>query len=111
MAMNDVTPGKKVELQVYAQDVPVLREQGQNLVSALRGRMIQPQDRIYFQNLLLDVKSTKPKGMVRVMDKTAIKISLVDQPVSLACPQCGYQHKTYSDRCGSCGQDLKVVAL
>lgn len=111
MESTQAIAGKKVKLEVFAEDAPGLREQGMDLFKALQGQTIKPDDHVRFGKFLLDVKATKPKGPVTIMGNTAIKMSISKKPVVMSCPHCGKQQEGMLATCMECGQELDLVSL
>lgn len=112
MTTTEAVPGKKVKLEVFAEDAPILREQGQQFWNALIGKTIRPEDHVVFGKMILDVKATKPKGPIKVMKDTAIKMSVAKQRPTLACTHCGEVHQSpEQNTCTNCGANLEAVTL
>ena len=109
--MSEVLPGKKVKMEIYAEDAPVLREKGQDFQQAIIGKTIQPEDQVLFNDVLIGVTATKPKGPVQVNKNTAIKMSISKKPMMLTCSNCGKQLQSHSDNCPGCGTAVQVVEI
>ncbi len=108
---TEVLPGKKVKMEIYAEDAPVLREKGQDFQQAIIGKTIQPEDQVMFNDVIIGVTATKPKGPVQVNKDTAIKVSITKKPMMLTCSHCGQDLQRYSPTCPGCGTNLQVVAI
>jgi hypothetical protein len=108
---SEVLPGKKVKMEVFAEDAQVLREKGQDFQQAIMGKTVQSEDQVLFHDVLIGVKDTKPKGRVEVNKNTAIKMSISKKPMMLTCPNCGQAMQRYSPTCANCGTELQVVAI
>lgn len=111
MTTTQALPGKKVKLAVWAEEAGILREQGQAFSMALMGKTIGPQSLVSFGDVLLGVKGTKPKGPIKVVKNTAIKMSVTKERPTITCPGCGQVHTTASNACQECGTPLDVVTL
>ncbi|KMY67461.1 hypothetical protein AAU61_11555 [Desulfocarbo indianensis] len=107
----DVLPGKKVKMEVYAEDAQILREKGQDFQQAIIGKTLGPDDQVLFHDVVIGVTATKPKGRVQVNKDTAIKMSLSKKPMMMVCANCGKELSRYSPTCQECGTEMKVVAL
>lgn len=108
---TEVLPGKKVKMEIYAEDAQVLREKGQDFQQAMMGKTIKPKDQVLFNDVLIGVKATKPKGRVQVNQDTAIKMSISKKPMMLTCSHCGQELGRYSPKCTGCGSATDVVAI
>ncbi len=108
---DEIMPGKKVKMEIYAEDAQVLREQGQAFQQAIMGKTIQPEDQVLFNDVLIGVKATKPSGRVQVNRDTAIKMSISKKPMMLTCSHCGQELQRYSPTCTGCGTAMQVVAI
>lgn len=108
---TEILPGKKVKMEIYAEDAEVLREKGQAFQQAIMGKTIQPEDQVLFNDVLIEVKATKPKGPVQVNKNTAIKMSISKKPMMLTCSHCGQQLERYSPTCIGCGTAIQVVTI
>lgn len=111
METTQAQAGKKIKLEIFADDAANMREQGQAFGNALLGKTVKPQSQVRFGDMLLDVKATKPKGPVLVGKNTTIKMSVTNQKPSLTCSSCGQVHQGSEDSCESCGADLDVLSL
>ena len=111
MTTTQSMPGKKVKLEVYAEDAPGLREKGSDFFAALQGATISPQDQVLFGSYLIDVKATKPKGAIQVVKDTAVQVTISKKPVRLTCASCGREQDGLSDTCSQCGSQLNLVSL
>jgi hypothetical protein len=109
--MSEVLPGKKVKMEIYAEDAQVLREKGQDFQQAIIGKTIQPEDQVMFNDVIIGVTATKPKGPVEVNKNTAIKMSISKKPMMLTCHHCGKQLEHYSPTCVGCGTAIQVVTV
>lgn len=109
--MSEVLPGKKVKMEIYAEDAQVLREKGQDFQQAIIGKTIQPEDQVVFGGVILGVTATKPKGRVEVNRNTAIKMSISKKPMMVTCRHCGKALERYSPTCPGCGTAVQVVAI
>jgi hypothetical protein len=109
--MSEVLPGKKVKMEIYAEDAPVLREKGQAFQQAIIGKTLQPEDQVMFSDVIIGVTATKPKGPVQVNKDTAIKMSISKKPMMLTCPHCGQDMQRYSPTCPGCGTETQVKAI
>ena len=111
MQQAEAIQGKKVALQVSAQDAPALRERGQDFFKALNGKTIKPNDQVRFGDVLLWVEATKPKGTVRIGQNTKVKISISKKELRPACPSCSQQVQRGDQVCPQCGAELPVVEV
>lgn len=111
MTTTQAAPGKKVQLEIYSGDAGGLRERGQAFFEALQGQVVKPDDQVIFENLMLSVKGTKPKGPVQVGRQTAIKMSISKAPLSLDCPKCGHSHNEPQSNCTQCGTGMGLISL
>ncbi|MBU1274987.1 MAG: hypothetical protein KJ720_06380 [Proteobacteria bacterium] len=111
MPQTEVVQGKKVALMVSAQDAPMLRERGNDFFKALRGKTIKPNDQVLFDEVLLWVEATKPKGVVRIGDNTKVKISISKKELRPSCPSCSQEQQQGEMVCSNCGTDLPVVTV
>ncbi|MCB2193957.1 MAG: hypothetical protein KQI62_20450 [Deltaproteobacteria bacterium] len=111
MQQAEATQGKKVALQISAQDAAALREKGQDFFQALRGKTIKPNDQVRFGDMLLWVEATKPKGAVRINEKTKVKISIAKKELSPSCASCSQEVPQGEQVCPQCGSTLPVVEV
>lgn len=109
--MSEVSPGKKVKMEIYAEDAQVLRDKGQDFQQAIMGKTIQPDDQVLFNDVLIGVKATKPNGPIQVNKDTAIKMSISKKPMMLTCSHCGQELERYKPNCTGCGMAVDVVAI
>jgi hypothetical protein len=108
---QQVTTAKKVQLEVHSAQADALREKGQDFMAALQGKMVKPNDSVVFGQMILDVKSTKPKGPVLIGKRTAVKMSISSKPMVLSCPGCGHVHDSPVESCTQCGAQMSMVML
>lgn len=111
MSVTEAMPGKKVKLEVFADDAAVLREKGMDFFKAIQGKTISTDHKLLYDGVLLGVAATKPKGAVEVSGKTAIKMSITKTPLSVSCPHCGKMQDSPQDKCAGCGAELPVVSV
>ncbi len=111
MQQAEALRGKKVALEVSAQDAPVLRERGKDFLEALKGKTIKPDDQVIFGQVLLRVEGTKPKGAVIIGNDTKVKISITNQQLRQSCAACSQEQPPGQVVCVSCGAELPVIKV
>ena len=111
MQQAEVLKGKKVALEVSAQDAPMLRERGKDFLEALRGKTIKTDDQVLFGQVLLRVEATKPKGAVIIGNDTKVKISISKQQLRPSCGACSQEQQLGQAVCSNCGADLPVISV
>ncbi len=111
MSGSEAMPGKKVKLEVHADDAAVLREKGMDFFKAMQGKTVSSEKKVLYGDVLLGVAATKPKGLVEIGKKTAIKMSITKEPLLLTCPHCGQAQDTPQENCAGCGGELPVVSI
>ena len=109
--MEDAAAGKKIKLNVNAEDADTLRESGKEFLDALQGKIVKPQGQVSYGNVLMQVMATKPKGTVQIGPKTAVKMAITKDPMVLTCPGCGQEQTSIQSECAGCGQSLDVVII